>query len=72
MQIYDEEELLQRAHIAYRKTGKIIQPLGDACGVVEMDGEVYVVLRNTHDILAVYQYKKDSLKALTTWPSVIQ
>jgi hypothetical protein len=72
MKNYDEEELLNRARIAYRKAGNAMQPSAGACDVVETDGGVYAVLRNTNGILAVYQHKNESLSALTTWPAGIQ
>lgn len=72
MKKYDGEELLRRAHIAYRKAGNNTQPSAGACDVVEADGGVYAVLRNTHGILAVHQSTNESLKALTTWPAAIQ
>jgi len=74
MPTYDDSELIQRAHIAFRKAGGNMQPAPRNSEIVDVEGRIYAVLRNSHQILAVYQYnyKSDSLKALTTWPDEIQ
>jgi hypothetical protein len=65
--LYDEDELINRAHIAYRKAGENQQP--QAGGEVrELDGIPHVVLSNINGTLAVYQYKGDALKRLESWP----
>jgi hypothetical protein len=72
MSIIDEEKLVKRAHTAYLKAGGSMQPSVDACSVEQVDGATYVALRNTYEILAVFQCKKDSLMRVSEWPESIK
>lgn len=65
------EELCRRAFAAYfRNPGQVMQP--SAPEYVTHEGLDYVVLSNTHGILAVYRVRtvngKSVLKGLKRWP----
>lgn len=67
---YDDEVLLERARVAYAKTGALDEP-GDASEVTEVDGAPYAVLRNVNGILAVYGFDGQVLKRQESWPEQI-
>lgn len=64
---YDENELVERARIAFAKSGAADQP-GEESDVVELNSVAYVVLRNVNGILAVYDWDGAALTRAKTWP----
>lgn len=68
---YEEQELVNRARIAYAKSGAMDQP-GSGSDVTEIDGVPHVALRNTNGVLAVYQLKGEALRRLPSWPASIE
>jgi hypothetical protein len=72
MSTIDEEKLVKRAHTAYLKAGGNMQPSIDTCSVEQVGDATYVALRNTYEILAVFQYKRDSLMRISEWPESIK
>jgi len=63
------EELLRRAMAAYFRSGGTEQPSSSASGVQEVDGLMYVVLRNVNAVLSVYRVRPNGLlKGLKRWP----
>jgi len=71
MMSYIDDELIDRARIAFAKAGATDQPAGDS-DVQEVDGIPYVVLRNVNGILAVYRYDEPSLKRVHEWPNQLE
>ena len=69
----DEQDLLRRAYAAYFKGGGTDQPAELASGLETSEaGKKYVVLRNTHGVLAVYRVRNDGvLKGMKRWPAEI-
>jgi hypothetical protein len=69
------DEILSRAFSAYFRNAKrqgytADQPSEHRSGAEEVDGRDYVVLRNSHQTLAVYRVRNDGmLKALKRWPA---
>lgn len=60
-----------RAMAAYYRAGNTDQPTGTVMRYT-VSGKDYVVLDNTHGILAVYRIKSDGkLKVLRRWPAVL-
>lgn len=64
-----KEDLLRRAMAAYFRSGGSDQPSSSASGVQEVDGLMYVVLRNVNEVLSVYRVRPNGLlKGLKRWP----
>ena len=69
-------ELVRRAMVAYFKVkgdgrGMLPQP-ANTSGVEECGGRVYIVLRNSNGVLAVYRVRNTGLlRRLKRWPKVI-
>lgn len=57
---YDEDDLTRRAMAAWFRTGGTDQPSKDS-GTEELDGKVYVVLRNVRGVMAVYRVRNDGI-----------
>lgn len=65
---FDCRNLLDRALMAYFRSGGIDQPSNES-DLIEVDGRVYVRLVNCHGILAAYRMKRDgTLRRLNGWP----
>ncbi len=64
---FDDKELLERAYSAYfRGNGGADQPSSYDSGPAEVNGKVYVVLRNVNGPLKVYRVTKcGGLRSLT-------
>jgi len=70
---YDSADLVRRAMAAYFRAGGRDQPSDAESGVEEIDGRVYVVLRNTSGPLAVYRLtSQERLRVLRRWPAEIK
>lgn len=67
----DQEKIIKRANTAYLRSGGNYAISTSLCTVETVEGEMYVVLRNSYQILAVYRYRKDSLMRVTEWPALI-
>jgi hypothetical protein len=68
------DELYRRAVSAMFRTDDIPQQPAEACSGVEYHrGLNYMVLRNTHGVVACYRVRRDGvLKRLTTYPDAIR
>lgn len=67
----DEQELVRRAHAAFKRGGGIDIPSNDS-GIESAGGKDYVVLRNVRGVMAVYLIQPDgSLKGLKDIPEGI-
>ncbi|MCA1807640.1 MAG: hypothetical protein LC687_07315 [Actinobacteria bacterium] len=67
---YDEPDLLRRAMAAYYRAGGRDQPSDAESNVAEIEGRVYVVLRNVSGPLAVYRLtSQDKIRVLRRWPA---
>jgi len=71
--MYDESELVRRAIAAHYRAGNRDQPSEGVSGVVEIEGRVYVVLRNVNGPINVYRLtSQDKLRVLRRWPAEIK
>ena len=69
---YDSEDLIRRAMAAHFRAGHRDQP-GDESNVMEIEGRVYVVLRNVNGVLNVYRLTSQGrLRGLRRWPAEIK
>jgi len=67
---YDETDLIYRAISAHLRVGHRDQPSDSDSTVEEIEGRVYVVLRNVGGILNVYRLtSQGKLRALRRWPA---
>ncbi|MCE9665958.1 hypothetical protein LY622_21235 [Halomonas sp. M5N1S17] len=65
---YDSNDLTRRAMAAHFRAGNRDQP-GNDSDVMEIEGRVYVVLRNVNGILNVYRLtSQGKLRVLRRWP----
>lgn len=69
---YDSDDLLRRAMAAHFRSGATEQPSDDS-SVEEVDGLVYVVLRNVNAVLNIYRLtNQGKLRALRRWPVALK
>lgn len=67
----DEQELVRRAHAAFKRAGGVDIPSNDS-GIESAGGKDYVVLRNIRGVMAVYMIQSDgSLKGMKEVPEGI-
>ena len=70
---YDETDLTRRATAAWFRAGNTAQPNASDSGTLEIEGRVYVVLRNVEGPLAVYRLTgQGKLRSLRRWPAEIK
>jgi hypothetical protein len=69
----DDEDLIRRAFSAWFRSGGTQQPAVTLSTVEELDEKVYVVLRNSNEILAVYRVRPSDgvLRRMKRWPHQI-
>lgn len=68
----DEQELVRRAHAAYKRAGGIDIPSNDS-GIESVGSKDYVVLRNVRGVMAVYLIRRDgSLRGMKEVPEGIE
>jgi hypothetical protein len=71
MQKGSDEALVKKAIKAYLRSGSPDQP-GKDSGIREVDGERYVVVRNTKGLMAVYLVMGSfSVQRIREWPEAL-